>query len=183
MTLLQRATRAQALAFGAAIVLGLGLGAVIAAYWFETPTQKLVMPKPAGLASVEDVGRKISVPQLTSAVAAFQASSPWGQLADGRQQPKAPGAQPALVVQRWLLVGRVNSPGGVSVVLHQPETGVSKRFHANEVLPDGRTLLSIEDAALVVRAAKGKKNERLEIGSGLVIQSTPATTATGSVSP
>lgn len=162
------------------LVAGLGLivGAVLVSFGLRTEIASLVHPKSAANQTIQELRARLNPPATESAADTLREFSPWGLLPDGRETPKPGGQAPVAPQDRWVLVGRVRSTDGLSIVLHQPESGQSKRIKDREALPDGRILLSIEDAALVVRSKQSRKPERIDIGTGLVIQTSPSGTVT-----
>ncbi len=163
-------------------LLGLAFGAAVGTFWVRSDSDKLVQPKASGVGGLQELQRLMRPPQLKEGIALLKTTPPWSLEPIGRE-PGPAAKPPPPPAQRWVLVGRVLGPDGQGVVLYQPESGVSKRFKLRETLPDGRSLVSIEETTLVLRAATGKKTERVEVGAGFVVESTPATTTTTAINP
>lgn len=161
-----------------AIVLGLVLGAGLGWLYIQDQAPALVSPRAADAAWVRELNARLRPHELQDLIGPLQTNPPWQLAPDGRDaaaaSPAVAAAQPK--PERWLLVGRVNRPQGPGLILFQPESGQSKSFGLQEKLPDGRRLLTIENDAFVLQAAKGRKRERIEFSAGLDLTATPALT-------
>jgi hypothetical protein len=168
-------------ALSAWIALGLlaGVGFGVLAGWqlAQPDLTQLVMPKAPEQNRALKLTEQLKAPDLADDKLAVQNGPMWQLTPDGKDLFTPLGAPTGQATpappQEWVMVGRLKRADGMGLVLYQKQAKVSKFFKLQDLLPDGRKILSVDDIGFELGAAKGKKKQRFEYGAGLTVIETP----------